>query len=298
VPVVVSIAPQQYFVERVGGEHVQVTVMVPPGAEPHTIEPKPNQLKALSQAKVYFPIGIEFEQAWMDKFRAANPRMQIVDTTVGIERLPLTSEEQAEEHSASSPHPAPQGQSQAAHLDPHIWLSPRLVKIQAQTIAQALMQLDPQHQGDYQANLQRFLADLDALDARIRKTLAGATVRQFIVFHPAWGYFARDYQLEQIPIEVGGQEPSAAELADLIRRAQQAKMKVVFAEPQFSQQAARTIAQEIGGEVLLINDLSPDWLNNLNHVADTFAQVLQRDRRQSLRPFFPTPAQRFRWGIS
>jgi zinc transport system substrate-binding protein len=294
----VSIAPQQYFVERVGGEHVQVTVMVPPGAEPHTFEPKPNQLKALSQAKVYFPIGIEFEQAWMDKFRAANPRMQVVDTTVGIERLPLASEEHAEEQSQSPLRPAPQGQAQSEHLDPHIWLSPRLVKIQAQTIAQALMQLDPQHQKDYQANLQRFLADLDALDARIRKTLAGAKSHQFVVFHPSWGYFARDYQLQQIPIEVGGQEPSAVELADLIRQVQQAKIQVIFAEPQFSQQAAHTIAQAIGGEVLLIDPLSPDWFNNLNHVADTFAQVLQRDRRQSLRPSFSTPAQRFRWGIS
>lgn len=253
----VSIAPQRYFVERVGGEFVMVNVIVPPGAEPHTFEPKPQQLQALSQADAYLEIGTEFEAAWLDRMQALNPTMAMVDTTQGIERLPLP------------------GAGAGVAPDPHIWLSPALVKLQAQTIYQTLAALDPPHQTQYQANLVAFLADIDRLDGEIRQALQGVKNRRFLVFHPSWGYFARDYDLEMITIEVGGQEPSAAELVDLIRQAQQANIRVVFAQPQFSQQAARTLAQQIGGEVLLIDPLAADWLDNLRQVAQTFARVLR-----------------------
>jgi zinc transport system substrate-binding protein len=265
----VSIAPQKYFVERIGNGYVNVTVMVPPGAEPHTFEPKPEQLKALSQADAYLRIRIDFEDAWMDKIRATNPKMLIVDTTQGIQRLPMAAGQQEE----GAGH-AEEGEN----LDPHIWLSPALVKIQAQTIYNALVQLDAPHQTIYQTNLEQFLADINTLDKDIRQSLKGVKSRKFIVFHPGWGYFARDYGLEMIPIEVGGQEPSAAELANLVTQAKQENIRVVFAEPQFSQQAAETIAKEIGGEVLLIDPLSPDWLDNLRQVSDTFTRVLSQSR--------------------
>jgi zinc transport system substrate-binding protein len=265
-PVMVSIAPQKYFVERIGDGYVKVGVMVPPGAEPHTFEPKPEQLKALSRAKAYFRIRIDFEEAWMDKLAAVNPRMAIVDTTQGIQRLPIPGHF----HQEGAKTQAGEGEN----LDPHIWLSPRLVKVQARTIYEALSKLAPQHQAAYQANLEQFLADIDQLDADIRQTLQGVKNRQFIVFHPAWGYFARDYDLEMITIAVGGQEPSAAELGNLIREAKQAGIKVVFVEPQFSKQAAATIAREIGGEVLAIDPLAADWLANLRQVARTLGKVL------------------------
>lgn len=264
--IVVSILPQKYFVERIGDRYVTVTAMVPPGAEPHTFEPKPEQLKALSRARAYLRIWIEFESAWMNKFTAANPRMQIVDTTQGIQRIPIAGEFQKQAKTAH----------QSETLDPHIWLSPKLVKIQAKTIYDTLVGLDAQHQAVYQANLQRFLADLDKLDADIQQSLKGVTNRKFIVFHPGWGYFARDYQLEQVPIEVGGQEPSAAELAQLIRQAKRENIKVVFAEPQFSQQAAETMAKEIGGKVLLIDPLAQDWMKNMQKVSHTLASVMSQ----------------------
>jgi zinc transport system substrate-binding protein len=162
------------------------------------------------------------------------------------------------------------------NLDPHIWLSPQLVKVQTQTIYEALVRLDPTHKDVYKANLNSFISDIDALDADIRKTLARVENRKFMVFHPSWGYFARDYGLEMIPIEVGGQEPSAAELAALITEAKEGGIKVVFAQPEFSTRAAETIAREIGGEVLLISPLAPNWLDNLRQVAETFAEVLSK----------------------
>jgi zinc transport system substrate-binding protein len=260
--ITVSIVPQKYFVERIGGEYVDVNVMVLPGASPATYEPRPEQFQDLSDADAYVRIKVPFENAWMDRIASANPDMLIVDTTEGIERLPMETHHRhgEKEHEPENP-------------DPHIWLSPELVKVQSQTIYEALVELDPVHQDAYEANLDGFIADIDALETDIRETLEGVESRRFIVFHPAWGYFARDFGLEMIPIEIGGQEPSAAEMAELITEAQRERIKVIFAQPEFSTRDAETIASEIGGGVLLISPLAPEWLDNLRKVADTFAEV-------------------------
>ena len=248
IKVVVSIVPQEYFVERIGGDKVSVSVMVPPGFSPATYEPKPSQIEELSTTQVYIRIRVPFEDAWVERIAAANENMLIVDQSEGIERIGGT--------------------------DPHIWLSPRLVKIQAQTICDVLVKIDPANESFYRANLDAFQADLDELDASIREKLSGLESRKFMVFHPAWSYFARDYDLEMIPIQFEGSEPSAAEMAALIRTAQETNIKVIFAQPEFSTQSAETIADEIGGEVLPISVLAPDWMDNLQRVADTFAEVL------------------------
>ena len=277
--VTVSILPQKYFLERIGGEHVIVNVMVPPGADPHTYEPKPDQLVALSRAVAYFTIGVEFERAWLPRITAANSTMRMVDTAQGIERIPLVAHHMVADHMVAdhdeTATPASGDPHQAAEdLDPHIWTSPELAKVQARTIYAALAQVDPAHQAAYQANLDSFVADIDQLETDIRAALAGARSHKFMVFHPSWGYFARDFGLEQIPVEVGGQEPSAAELAALISEARANGIKVIFAQPEFSTRAAETIAREIGGHVLLIDPLAEDWLANLRQVAEAFAGVL------------------------
>jgi zinc transport system substrate-binding protein len=266
--VTVSILPQKYFVERIGGEHVVVNVMVEPGASPATYEPKPEQLTALSEAAAYFSIGVPFEKAWLDKIASANEKIMMVDTAAGIERVPIDA------HYKVGLGGRPE--SEAEGRDPHIWLSPELVKIQAQNIYDALVELDPANEAEYKANLGSFLADIDELTADIEKTLEGVKSRKFMVFHPAWGYFGDDFELEMIPIEVGGQEPSAAELAGLITTAKEEGVQVIFAQPEFSTRDAETIAKEIGGEVLLISPLAPNWLDNLRRVTDTFAEVLSQ----------------------
>lgn len=180
--------------------------------------------------------------------------MKMVDTTQGIERIATND----------------------GGFDPHIWLSPALVKIQSQTIYNTLAELDPAHIDQFKANLDAFLSDIDQLDTQIRTTIANTRSKKFIVFHPAWGYFARDYGLEEIPIEVGGQEPSAQELAGVIQLAKDENIKVVFVQPEFSQENAKTIAREIGGEVLSVNPLASDWLTNLQKVSGTFAAGLNQ----------------------
>jgi len=259
--VTVSIVPQKYFVERVGGEHVAVSVMVGPGANPATYEPKPEQLTALSRAAAYFSIGVPFENVWLNRIAAVNSDMLMVDTIRGIERMPMATYRQ---------------QDGGRNPDPHVWLSPELVKVQARNIYEALVQLDPAHRDAYEANLDSFVADIDALEADISRALEGVETRKFMVFHPAWGYFARDFGLEQVPVEVGGQEPSAAELAELIAVAREEGIRVIFAQPEFSTRDAETIAGEIGGEVLLVSPLAPDWLDNLRRVSRTFAEALDR----------------------
>jgi zinc transport system substrate-binding protein len=160
--------------------------------------------------------------------------------------------------------------------DPHVWLSPELVKVQSQAIYEALARLDPAHKDAYKANLEAFIADIDLLERDIKATLSGLKSSKFLVFHPAWGYFAHDFGLEQIPVEVGGQEPSAQELAHLIEEAKKENIRVVLAQPEFSTADAETIAREIGGKVLLISPLAPDWLANMRNVAQTFADVMNR----------------------
>jgi len=270
--VMVSIMPQKYFVERIGGDRLEVMVMVEPGNSPATYEPKPEQLQALSRAAAYFSIGVPFENAWLDKIAEANEDMLMVDTIADIERRPMDvhhhhddDHEHDDDHDDDHHEGAP---------DPHVWVSPELVKVQSQAIHAALVALDPAHADEYQANLDAFISDIDALEADIQETLVGLESRRFMVFHPAWGYFAHDFGLVQVPVEVGGQEPSAQELAHLIEEAQGEDIRVVFAQPEFSTQAAETIAQEIGGEVLLISPLAPDWLANMRRVAQTFAEVL------------------------
>jgi zinc transport system substrate-binding protein len=211
---------------------------------------------------------VPFEEAWLDRIAAANEDMRMVDTAAGIERVPIDAHYKV----ALGGRP----ESDAEGRDPHIWLSPSLVKIQARNIYEALVALDPDNEDDYKANLDGFLADIDSLMADVEEALAEVPNRKFMVFHPAWGYFGDDFELEMIPIEVGGQEPSAAELAELVTTAEIEGIRVIFAQPEFSTEDAETIAQEIDGEVLLISPLAENWLENLRQVADTFTQVLSQ----------------------
>ena len=271
--ITVSILPQKYFVERIGGDHVIVNVMVGPGDSPHDYEPSPEQMKNLSQSFIYFSIGVEFEESWLEKFKSANPDMVVVDMSEGVERVSLDRHEHGSDEHEENGEP---DEHEEGHLDPHIWTSPHMVKHMADNIFDTLVSLDPSNEGVYQANLDSFISDIDALDEEIINTLSGVENRKFIVFHPSWGYFARDYDLEQVPIEVGGSEPSAQELAALIKFAQGEDIHIIFAQPEFNTKSAETIAAEVDGDVLLISPLAPDWLENIKTVAETLAAVLER----------------------
>ena len=264
IPVFVSITPQKFFLEQIGKDRVDVRVLVEPGASPHTYEPKPGQMTALSRARIYFAIGVGFEKAWLKKISASNPGMMVVHTDHGIKKLPMAAHHHGKEKHHDEAH------HDHGTPDPHIWLSPPLVMVQARTILTALQEVDPVHRSIYEANYQAFAALLEGLDRELRSIFAGKTGLEFMVFHPAWGYFAQAYGLKQVPIEIEGKDPKPAQLKKLIDRARERDIKVVFVQPQLSSKSAEQVAREIGGQVAFVDPLALNWAENLREVAAKF----------------------------
>ncbi len=264
--VVVSIAPQADFVEAIGGDRVRVTVMVPPGADPHTYEPTPGQLVELSQATMYAEVGsgLQFELAWMDKISQQNKQMLIVDCSKGI---PLMESNEDSQEETLEVH---QGGT-----DPHVWLSPKDAEVMVNNIAAGLMAVDPENENYYAQGRDSYVAKLEALDKDIRDGLAGITNRRFIVFHPAWSYFAAEYNLEEIPIEIGNKEPSAKDIANVVQEAREFDIKIIFAEPEFNPRSAQVIAQEIDGKVVFIDPLARDYIGNMRLVLNDLVQAME-----------------------
>lgn len=254
--VVVTIGPQEEFAKRVGGDKVNVTVMVPSGADPHTYEPLPNQMKQVEDAELYFQVGsdIEFEQTWMEKLAAMNPQMEVVNTSEGIELIPNTAED--EEGS-----------------DPHVWVSPRNAKIMVENMYESLVEIDPQNKDYYTKNKDEYIKQLDELDENITQILSEKNNTKILVYHPAWAYFCRDYDLQQISIEAEGKEPTAQDIANLIDQAKKENISVIFVSPEFSSSNAKVIADEIGGKVVVVDPLSENYLENMKKVAEAFANT-------------------------
>ena len=270
--IVVSILPQAYFVERIGGEQVSIQVMVGPGEEAHTYEPTPEQMRALSNADLFLTIGIEYEATWIPRFKDINPDLAFFDDTQGIERIPLTIAHEHEEHEEDSSNT--EDQTDEAGLDPHVWLSPQNGKIIADNILNALIAVSPQNEQTFTDNFQKLIADIDQLDAAISASLSGVERRTFMVFHPAWGYFADQYNLEQVPVQVGGQDPSPSEIVDLIEIAREEAVRVIFVQSTFSSTDAEAIAKEIDAEIAFVDPLARDWQQNLETVAEALAAAL------------------------
>ena len=275
-PVFVSVVPQKYFVQQIGKDLVDVQVMVQPGASPATYEPKPRQMALLSKARLYFAIGVPFENAWLEKIAAASPAMTVVHTEQGIKKLAMAAhhhdEDEGDEHHGED-HDAEEHEH--GGLDPHIWLSPALVKVQSATVLAALKTADPAHAAQYEANFKGFMDQIDALDADLRQVFAGKEGLQFMVFHPAWGYFAQAYGLKQVPIEIEGKDPKPAQLGELISHAKENGIRVIFAQPQFSTKSAKVVATSINGQVAYADPLAEDWMGNLRLVADSFKAALR-----------------------
>lgn len=263
--VFVSILPQKYFVKQIGKDRVDVRVMVQPGASPATYEPKPKQLVELSKTDIYFSIGVPFEKVWLKKIAAANPRMKVVHTDHGIVKIPM----------AANSHHDQEKHHNHGILDPHIWLSPPLVKMQAHTILSAFQQVDPSYGTVYQTNYHEFVSRINELDGQLKTLFAGKQGLRFLVFHPAWGYFAHAYGIEQVPIEIEGKDPKPARLKELIEYARENRIRVIFIQPQFSAKSAELVAKEIGGRVAVANPLAEDWMANLRKIANKFEAAIK-----------------------
>jgi len=266
--VIVTIVPQAEFVEKVGEDKVSVVILVPPGASPHTYEPTPSQMQKVAKAKIYAKVGsgIEFELAWMDKIIATNPDMLIIDCSENIELIDITShynEHELEIH-----------EDQHFGKDPHIWTSPRNAKIMVENICNGLIEIDPSNKKYYAQNKAAYVNDLEETDRKLSNSFSKLKVRKFMVYHPTWGYLAKDYDLEQIPIEKEGKEPNIEGIAYLIDQAKGNNIKVIFATPEFQTDIAETIADEMGGTVVLVSPLEKDYINMLTKISDEIARSL------------------------
>lgn len=261
--VTVSILPQKYFVERVGGEYVQVSVLVGPGQSPETFEPLPRQMAALSDSALFYRIGVPFEEAWIDGLQSAYPRLVFLDARHGIT---LREMEPAGGHHHDYDHHHASGQT-----DPHIWLNPANVRIMIDHLRDQLIALDPLHATAYQENHTRFTDELLQLERSIQQQLSTLKSRKFMVFHPSWGYFADAFNLQQKPIESEGKEPGARTLMRLIEQARQEGIKVIFVQQQFSSGQANSLARAIEGRLAPLDPLAESYLENLHKVADAIS---------------------------
>jgi len=257
--VAVSVPPQAYFVERIGGDRVEVEVMIPPGFSHVDYPLTPRQLAALAATDIYIKVGhpsFDYERHYIDPYLERTPRLRVVDMSRGMRFLRGEGgEEGAGEH-----HHHGDG-------DPHVWVAPETVAVAAGNIASALEAADPAGAPLYRVNLRSFLEEIGRLDKEIRADLAASPSRKFIVYHPGWGYFARQYGLEQIAIEAEGKEPSAARMIRLIDRARRERVHLVFIDGAFPRKSAQVIAEEIGGRVVTADPQQKDWPDNLRRVA-------------------------------
>jgi zinc transport system substrate-binding protein len=264
IKVFVSILPQAYFAERVGGERVSVEVLVGPGQSPATYEPTPNQMAALAESGVYFTIGVPFERRLLAKIAGTMTGLNIVDVREGVKLRYMASDDN------------PEGR-EAGAADPHVWLDPLRVRIIAKNICRELQRLDPAYSGYFDRQSRAFQADLDKVHNLISETLSALRGKEFLVFHPAYGYFGDRYGLKQVAVEMEGKEPSARQMDLLVEWARKKNVRVIFVQSQFSTKSAEAVADAIGGVVVRINPLARDYLQNMIDMANKLAGGLKRN---------------------
>lgn len=402
--VVVSILPQQTFVEKIGGDKVNVSTMVKPGSDPHSYEPKPSQMKDISNAKIYFPIGLEFEQSWLDKFADQNKNMKFVEMTKGVEFIEMKEHHHHHEHEHDEEDELPYEWAGVFDLkkgtytwsfskhegnyadesmkmfiikadkksddlietyeetaknsfkgnktfsvnkdasletqnsfytlnfdkneetstfkievkedgkyifftehmptefeadehyfkdsskndleamltfpkeddhhgkDPHTWVSPSNVKIMAKNIYDTLIEVDPSNKEYFEKNYTNFIEEITQTDKKIKDILSVLPQNsKFMVFHPSWGYFAKEYNLTQLAIEVEGKEPKPKALQKIINEAKEQNVKAIFTQTEFSDKSAKAIASELKIKVLKETPLAKDWSENLIKMANAIA---------------------------
>ncbi len=255
--VFVSIPPQKWLAEKVGGDAVRVHVLVGNGQEPHNFSPTPRQVAALYRARIYFTIDMAFERELVRRISTSSPDAFFVNSIAGIDKIPISLAGHGERESVNS----------GAALDPHVWLDPDNLQQMAQNMAVALAKIDPGHASVYKSNLQQVSKELASLKRELLNELAPCAGTTFYVFHPAFGYFAHAFGLKQKAVEASGKSPEPRQLRALIRQARQEKIQVIFVQPQFDVKSARAVASAIDGTMVPLDPLAEDVAASLRIMA-------------------------------
>ena len=256
--ITVSILPQKTFIEKIAGNDFKVNVLIPPGSSPAAYSLLPSQLIDVAKSAVWFRIGyIGFEYSWKDKIAQANTNMKVVDLSEGLDLIA----DKVEQHG---------GHIHMQGVDPHIWLSPVLVKQIAKKILDELLILKPEKKAEYEANYLKFSNEIDQINIEIKNKLKEFQGRKIIMFHPSLSYYARDFGLEQFSLETGGKEPTPKQLARVVILARDENLKIIYIQSEFDVEHARVFAEEINGEIIQIWPLNPAWEDNLMEMTDIF----------------------------
>lgn len=256
--VFVSILPQQYFVQQIGNDLVDVRVMVGPGQNPATYEPTPQQMAALYKADIYFRIGVPFESAWLDKIKLNNKNLTIVECCESISNL--KGYDHSHDHNTD--------------YDPHVWTSPKNVIKIAELIKNTLIKIDDKNSAAYETTEKSFKENLLELDEVIKNKTKKLKNRTLVVSHPSWSYFADEYGFTQVSIEREGKEIQARSLVKLIKIAKEKNVKTIFVQPQFNDRAAKTVANELNAEIMILDPLAFNYVENMNMVTDNIVKGL------------------------
>ncbi len=267
-PVVsVSIVPQKFIIDHIAGSWLNVNVLIPPGASPVTYEPTPQQLKNLAHSALYYQIGhIGFELAWIDKLKSVSPQTKFIDTSKGLKLLFETDWDEG--------HVGESHEDGGDNYNPHIWLSPDLVKAQAKVIYETLVKQFPEHELTMKSNFEKFSYQCDSVRSKLDSIFKPLSGTSFIVYHPVWNYLAHDYNLHQVAIEFNGKEASANKLKNIIDFANEKNIKVIFVQKEFSDAQAQAIAQQIGGRVVELNPLDYNWFEVMESFVEAFEKGL------------------------
>jgi zinc transport system substrate-binding protein len=244
----VSIAPFKYFVKEIAGTVFEVNVMVPPGSNPHIYEPFPDQVRKLKESEAYISDGfLGFELTWLDRFYEMNRDMKRLSLSDFIDPV-------------SAGHNESTGETETA--DPHFWVSPKCAFGMALAIRDFLTGLAPDHRAQFEQNYNLLKKKIGVADSLAGRITASCGAKAFIIYHPNLAYLARDYGLEEIPVEFEGKEPSPSRMIYIINRAKKDNLKTVMIQKEYDVKFAKEIAEEIGGRAVIIDPLSEDWYSS------------------------------------
>ena len=256
--VVVTIAPQAAFVKEVAGELVNVVTVLPPGANHETYSPPPQDMEQISNANLYLALGLPPERATiLPKAADMNKNLKIIDVQNEVAKSYVPR------------YFAPDDQ------DPHIWLSPKRAIAMIQLTARELSALDTANRATYEANAQRYIERIEASDRELKALFQNMTNRTFIVYHPAFGYFAEEYNLTMVALEEEGKEADPRRFREVIDMAKDKGIKVIFYQEDIDGRQSRTFAEELGGQAEKVSPMATDYVENLLRMARTFAMVLK-----------------------
>ncbi len=261
--VIVSVAPYKFFVEKIAGDTVDVIVLVPASASPHSYEPPPKLMMSASKASIWFKIGESFEEKAIQALRSYNKNLTLVDLRQGLSLLP-------------APHHHHEDGSHCCHggEDLHIWLSLRMAQTEAKTIADALIKKLPANKELYEQNLAKFLVELRDLDQEITRELWPKRGRYVFVSHPAYAYFCRDYALKQLSLEFEGREPTPKAMIRLYDQVKDLGITTIFVQPQYGSKGAEIFAKQMGAKVVELDPYSEDYLRMMRSIALAFKEGL------------------------